>query len=189
MEGKEIDVRVLAATHKDLKKAIQDGRFREDLYYRLNVIPVVLPALRHRREDIPLLVNHFLSKYAAANQSQVKGFMPEAMTKLTQATWTGNVRELENVIERIVVLSSNEWIGPEQVPLAEEGKVEDFFGSATGDLPTIEELEKRYIRLVLDKVGGKKEKAAHILGINRRTLYRKEREYGFVPLDLSLEGE
>ena len=179
-QEKEVDVRVLAATHKDLKKAIQEGRFREDLYYRLNVIPVVIPPLRHRRDDIPLLANHFLAKYAAANNSTVKGFSPEAMAKLVGAHWGGNVRELENIIERVVVLCSSEWIRPEDIPLLEEGSAEDFFGSSSGDLPTIEELEKRYIRLVLDKTGGKKEQAAHILGINRRTLYRKEREYGFV---------
>lgn len=187
-QEKEVDVRVLAATHKDLKKAIQEGRFREDLYYRLNVIPLVIPPLRHRREDIPLLANHFLAKYAAANHSSAKGFTNEAMAKLMGAHWGGNVRELENIVERVVVLCGSEWIRPEDIPLAEDGTAEDFFGSATGDLPTIEELEKRYIRLVLDKTGGKKEKAAHILGINRRTLYRKEREYGFAVGEGDEEG-
>lgn len=175
-----VDVRVIAATHKDLKKAIMEGRFREDLYFRLNVVPIVLPSLRHRRDDIPLLANHFLSKYAAANNSTVKGFTPQAMSKMVSAYWAGNVRELENAIERAVVLSARDWIEPDDLSLAENEGGEEFFGSATVDLPTIDELEKRYIGLVLQKTGGKKEKAAQILGINRRTLYRKERDYGLV---------
>ena len=179
-QEKKIDVRVLAATHKDLKKSIQEGRFREDLYFRLNVIPITLPCLRHRREDIPLLANYFLEKYVKANAANIKGFTPEAMAKLVNAHWTGNVRELENVVERVVVLSQGEWIDAVDIPLMEEQNGESFFGAAVQDLPTIEELEKRYIRFVLDKTAGKKEKTAQILGINRRTLYRKEREYGFV---------
>lgn len=179
-QEKSVDVRVIAATHKDLTKAIKEDRFREDLYFRLNVVPIVLPSLRHRRDDIPLLVNYFLNKYVAVNQSHVKGFTPEAMTKMVRGYWSGNVRELENVVERVVVLCAKEWVDVDDLPLTENEGGEDFFALATVDLPTVEELEKRYIGLVLEKTGGKKEKAAQILGINRRTLYRKEREYGFV---------
>ena len=104
------DVRIVAATHKDLKAAIKEGRFREDLYYRLSVIPIVIPPLRHRTEDIPLLAEHFLKKYAATNNLKVKGFSKRAMSKLATMRWDGNVRELENVIERAVVLAQGTLI-------------------------------------------------------------------------------
>jgi two-component system response regulator HydG len=180
---KDINVRVLAATHKDLKKAIVNGTFREDLYYRLAVIPVVLPPLRHRPEDIPLLAQHFLQKYSVLNGGRALGFSQAALQKLMGMPWAGNVRELENLIERVVVLTQHPIIQAEDIPTTEDQGVENFFGNATSDLPTLEQLEKRYMRLVLEKTGGKKEKAASILGINRRTLYRKEREYGFVSED------
>ncbi|MFN7685040.1 MAG: sigma-54-dependent transcriptional regulator [Oligoflexia bacterium] len=173
--ARPVDVRIISATHKDLKQAIQDGHFREDLYYRLSVIPIVIPPLRHRSEDIPLLAEFFLRKAAAANGSKVSGFSPKAMTRLLTARWDGNVRELENVIERAVVLAPGHWVDESDLP--EPGKLgpEEFYAQATQDFPTLDELERRYIRLVLDKTGGKKEQAAQILGINRRTLYRKER--------------
>lgn len=176
---KPIDVRIIAATHKDLKSAIKDGRFREDLYYRLSVIPIVIPPLRHRSEDIPLLADYFLEKYAAANASGVKGFSPEAMRHLMQMSWEGNVRELENVIERAVVLCLSDRIEPQDLPRAETSDAENVFAQATTQMPTLDELERRYMKFVLEKTGGRKEKAAQILGVNRRTLYRKEREFGF----------
>lgn len=177
---RDIDVRIIAATHKDLKAAIKDGRFREDLYYRLSVIPIVIPPLRHRKEDIPLLAEHFLRKYAAANHSGVIGFTKAAVSKMLQLKWEGNVRELENVVERAVVLAKSNSIDEAEIPIPEDDDSENFFGSSTQDSPTLEQLEMRYIQLILEKTGGRKEKAAQILGINRRTLYRKEREYGFV---------
>lgn len=176
----DIDVRIIAATHKDLKEAIRDGRFREDLYYRLSVIPIVVPSLRDRVEDIPLLAEHFLRKYSAANGRNMKGFTKEGMSKLMRLRWEGNVRELENLIERAVVLSQTDWIDASDIPGNEIESSDQFFRTGTKDFPTIAQLEERYIRLILDKVGGHKEKAAQILGINRRTLYRKEREYGWV---------
>ncbi|MGZ3768847.1 MAG: sigma-54-dependent transcriptional regulator [Bdellovibrio sp.] len=175
----EIDVRVIAATHKDLKKLIKENLFREDLYYRLNVIPIHLPALRYRKEDIPLLAQHFLEKYAAFNKANARSFSPAALQVLMNHPWQGNVRELENMVERIVVLSNKTIIEDTDIPTAESTS-EDFYGSMTVDLPSIEDLEKRYIEFILAKTGGKKDKASQILGINRRTLYRKEREYGFV---------
>lgn len=175
---KPVDVRIIAATHKDLKAAIKDGRFREDLYYRLSVIPIVIPPLRHRKEDIPLLAEHFLRKYSAMNSKQVKGFTKRAMAKLVGLRWEGNVRELENVVERAVVLSTESLIDEDAIPTVDSATAEQFFGSATGDFPTIEQLEKRYIELVMEKTAGRKERAAQILGINRRTLYRKQKEYG-----------
>lgn len=175
----DIDVRVIAATHKDLKKMIKENLFREDLYYRLNVIPVQLPPLRHRKEDIPLLAQHFLEKYAAFNKTNARAFSPAALHVLMNHTWQGNVRELENMVERIVVMSAKSVIDDIDIPTSESTS-EDFYGSMTVDLPSMEDLEKRYIEFVLAKTGGKKDKASQILGINRRTLYRKEREYGFV---------
>jgi DNA-binding NtrC family response regulator len=131
-------------------------------------------------EDIPLLAEFFLKKYTAANASKVIGFTKTALAKLMRMRWEGNVRELENVIERTVVLTSKDWIDDKDLPGPELASPEQFFNAATKDFPTIAQLEKKYIQLVLDKTGGQKEKAAHILGINRRTLYRKEREYGWV---------
>lgn len=180
---RNIDVRIIAATHKDLKAAIKEGLFREDLYYRLSVIPIVIPPLRHRPEDIPLLAEHFLRKYSAANGSRVTGFTKAAMNKLMGLRWEGNVRELENVIERAVVLCQGDLIDADDIPASDAANSESFFGSATTDFPTVENLEKRYIKLVLEKTGGRKDKAAQILGINRRTLYRKEREYGLISAD------
>ncbi|HTL11494.1 MAG TPA: sigma-54 dependent transcriptional regulator [Bdellovibrionota bacterium] len=181
--ARDVNVRIVAATHKDLKAAIKDGRFREDLYYRLSVIPIVIPPLRHRKDDIPLLAEHFLKKYAATNNAKVKGFTKRGIAKLVDLKWEGNVRELENVIERAVVLCTGTLIDDGDIPSPEVANAETFFGAATGDFPTVTQLEERYIRLVLEKTGGKKDQAAQILGINRRTLYRKEREFGLVPHD------
>jgi len=189
---REIDVRIIAATHKNLRDAIKNGGFREDLYYRLAVIPIVIPPLRHRREDIPLLADHFLKKYAAENHSQVKGFSKDAMAQLLALPFEGNVRELENLVERSVVLARGSLIEAGDLPSAAPGDADSFFAAnQAGTLPTLTEIEKRYIRFILDKTGGKKEKAAQILGCNRRTLYRKEREYGFVDAsdDQEMEDE
>ena len=179
--ARDVNVRIVAATHKDLKSAMKDGRFRDDLYYRLSVIPIVIPPLRHRQEDIPLLAEHFLRKYAATNNLRVKGFTKRAVAKLTRLKWEGNVRELENVVERAVVLCTKSLIDEDDIPTPETESAEGFFASSTGNFPTITQLEERYIKLVLEKTGGRKDKAAQILGMNRRTLYRKEREYGLIP--------
>lgn len=180
---RDVDVRIIAATHKDLKVAIKEGRFREDLFYRLSVIPIVIPPLRHRQEDIPLLAEHFLKKYSATNNSKVKGFTKRATAKLMGQRWEGNVRELENVVERAVVLSTSALIDEADLPSPETQNPDSFFSSATGDFPTVTQLEERYIKLVLEKTAGRKDKAAQILGMNRRTLYRKEREFGLIPQD------
>jgi len=180
---KPVNVRIVAATHKDLKVAIREGRFREDLYYRLSVIPIVIPPLRDRRDDIPLLAEHFLKKYSAMNSSRVKGFTKRAMGKLMEQRWEGNVRELENLVERAVVLATSDLIDDADIPSAESQSPADFFSSSTRDFPTINQLEERYIKVILEKTGGRKDKAAQILGINRRTLYRKERDYGLVHPD------
>jgi len=176
----EVDVRVVAATHKDIKKAIREGLFREDLFYRLNVIPVLIPPLRHRKEDIPLLAQTFLLKYSAINNSPSRSFSPGALLLLVNRSWPGNVRELENLVERLVVLARGPEITEDDIPLPENEDVDAFFASSAQSLITLEEMEKRYLQYVLTKVGGKKDKTAQILGINRRTLYRKERGYGWV---------
>jgi DNA-binding NtrC family response regulator len=185
--ARDVDVRLLAATHKDLKAAMKDGRFREDLYYRLSVIPIVIPPLRDRKEDIPLLADYFLKKYSAANGAKIAGFTKKAAAKLMGLRWEGNVRELENVIERAVVLSPGPYIDDTDIPSGATVSAGEFFSDATKDFPTIEQLEKRYIQVILEKTGGRKDKAAQILGMNRRTLYRKEREYGLLPADAPAE--
>lgn len=176
----DIDVRVIAATHKDLKAAMRDGNFREDLFYRLSVIPIVIPPLRDRQDDIPLLAEYFLKKYSAANHSNVTAFSKAALSKLMRLRWEGNVRELENMVERAVVLCQGDMIEDSDIPDPQTNDPDHFFRTSTGDFPTIAQLEQRYIRVVLDKTAGRKDKAAQMLGINRRTLYRKEREYGWV---------
>lgn len=193
----DVDVRIIAATHKDLKAGISAGTFREDLFYRLSVIPIQIPPLRERPEDIPLLAEHFLHKYAAANglggTARVRSFSKAAMSKLLRFRWQGNVRELENIVERAVVLARGSVIEDTDLPDPDIGSAEQIFKGLSSDFPTLSQLEERYLRVVLNKTAGRKDKAAQILGINRRTLYRKEREYGFVstgdaPEDESIDG-
>jgi two-component system, NtrC family, response regulator HydG len=183
----DVDIRVITATHKDLRAGIEKGEFREDLFYRLSVIPIVVPPLRERQEDILLLAEHFLKRYAAANgvggSPRVRGISKEALGKLLRFRWQGNVRELENVIERAVVLTRGTQIEESDLPEPELAKSTDTLETLSSDMPTLTELEDRYIRLVLQRTAGRKERAAQILGVNRRTLYRKEREYGLVDGD------
>jgi two-component system, NtrC family, response regulator HydG len=177
-----IDVRFVAATHRDLKAEIAAGRFREDLFYRLSVIPISLPPLRDRPQDIPLLVRHFLRKFTAAAGplSTVRSFSAEALSKLATLRWQGNVRELENLVERIVVLCPNAEVRPQDIPDPDTMEPEGATRAAFEGFPTLAQVEERYTRLVLERLGGRKDQAALLLGINRRTLYRKEREYGWV---------
>ena len=177
---KQVDVRIIAATHRDLRILIKDGKFREDLFYRLNVVPIRVPSLRERTEDIPLLVENFISKFAAQNNSRIKGITADAMAILMAHPWPGNVRELENVIERAMVLSRGEMIEKAVVldSALQEAKLN--VEQLHADRPTLEKLEERYIKMVLSEVQDSKEDAAKVLGISRRTLYRKERVYGLV---------
>lgn len=177
---KHIDARIISATHRNLKNLIKDGQFREDLYYRLNVVPITVPPLRQRQEDIPLLVNHFISKYCAINSKPLFQLPAEVMNKLTTYSWPGNVRELENVIERLCVLHNHNSL--EQLILEEstrESSLEqpDSFTNSS-HRPTLEQLEEHYIKSVLREVNNKKSQAAKVLGISRRTLHRKEIAYG-----------
>jgi DNA-binding NtrC family response regulator len=172
---RKVDVRIISATNKDPESAIEEGSFREDLYYRLNVISIVLPPLRKRREDIPILAQHFLKHFADVNGKNIQGFEPAAMSFLMNAPWKGNVRELENTIERAVVLSRAEIITiRELIPMTKKGKAGKFdFGDA---LVPLSEIERMYTERVMNAVGGKIEKAARILGVSSRTLYRRNKK-------------
>lgn len=166
----KVDVRIIAATNQDLEREVDNGHFREDLYYRLNVIRIFLPPLRDRREDIPLLAVHFLKHYARLNQKTISGFDPEAMTYLMNATWRGNVRELENSIERAVVLCRGDQVtGQEMMQIRHVGRR----ARLEGDFIPLRQLEDLYIKKILDSVHGNKEQAARILGVSSRTLYRR----------------
>ncbi|HEU5092594.1 MAG TPA: sigma-54 dependent transcriptional regulator [Nitrospira sp.] len=170
-----VDVRIIAATNLNLGEEVKSRRFREDLYYRLNVIELKLPPLRERREDIPLLVEAFLKKCGEVRGKEVKGVGEAALAMLMDYAWPGNVRELENVIERAVTLTRGEKISSDDLPAAVQGARGDrrvLDEAAERTLP-LHELEKEYIKKVLEKTGGKKYQAAHALGIDRKTLYRK----------------
>jgi DNA-binding NtrC family response regulator len=172
----KIDVRVIAATNRDLKKAVEEATFREDLYYRLNVVPITLPDLKDRQEDIPLLANHFMQKFAQESNPDIREISKEAMGILLSYPWPGNVRELENVIERAVTLGHGPAIQPSDLPphlAGGAGPVE----KALVQEATLEDLERDYIRAVLRRTKGHQIRAAAILGIDRRTLYRKIRRY------------
>ncbi len=177
----KVDVRVVAATHRDLPRAIEEGTFREDLYFRLSVVTIELPALRERKEDIPTLAEHFLKKYAEKNQRLIKGFAPKTMDLLVRYDWPGNIRELENMVERAVILCRDEYIQPGCLP----GQFQELAGNEeageTGVRPghSIREVEKELILKTLEQTGGNRTRAAEILGITRRALQYKLKEYGF----------
>ncbi|WP_051184666.1 sigma-54-dependent transcriptional regulator [Desulfatiglans anilini] len=183
----KVDVRVIAATNRDLPESVRDGRFREDLYYRLNVVGLEVPPLRERREDIPLLAEHFLKQFAEKNRKTLKGLTPQAMDRLLRYPWPGNVRELMNVIERAVVLARSEVLDTEDLLL--ERAPEGVEGSAgppetkemgPADIP-LEEVERMTILKTLESAAGNKSEAARRLGITRRTLHQKLKKYGVMP--------
>ena len=170
-----VDVRIIAATNLNLAEEVKDKHFREDLFYRLNVIEIRLPPLRERRDDIPLLVDSFLRKCAKANRKPLEGISESALALLIDYPWPGNVRELENVIERAVTLARGEKIMPEDLPSAVQGSRGDrkvLDDAAERTLP-LQEVEWEYIKKILEKTGGNKYQAAQTLGIDRKTLYRK----------------
>ncbi len=167
----EVDVRLVAATHQDLVELVRTGRFREDLYYRLNVVSIVLPPLRERRDDIGLLVEHFLQRYGSEHGQVPKAFAPEAMRMLAAYGWPGNVRELANVVERAMVLSTSTVITSESLPESvRQAPVADPLRGVL--LVPLEEMIDRYVARVLEHTGGNHTQAARILGISRRTLHR-----------------
>jgi DNA-binding NtrC family response regulator len=172
-----VDVRIITATHRDLKVEARAGRFREDLFYRLSVIPLHLPSLRERRDDIPLLADHFLTRFATDTSVPRKTLSPDAQEALLRYHWPGNVRELENVMERLTVLTRGAQITPADLPPAIRGVEKAGHGIDLDRHMTLEELERDYVIKILREVGGNKERAARILGVNRRTLTRWESRY------------
>ena len=178
-EAVPVDTRVVAATNRDLDDEIRAGNFRSDLYYRLNVIAVYLPALRQRQDDIPLLSEHFLHRIASARNESPKRLSDGALSVLMDYTWPGNVRELENALERAVILSTTDEIGPESLPeRITERRIEPLVSNRTPPNPTLEAVERAYIMWVLQSENGNKSRAAEALGIDPSTLYRKLTRYG-----------
>jgi DNA-binding NtrC family response regulator len=174
-----INIRIIAATNKNLKQLCSNGYFRQDLYFRLNVIPIHMPNLSERRKDIPLLASHFLRFYSVRSGKDISGFSDEALGLLTSYEYPGNIRELENIVEHAVSMANDRIINIENLP---RDLVDyDFFTFHGQDeaFKTLAELEKEYIRWVLDRVDNKKSEAAKILGINRVSLYRKLKRFEF----------
>lgn len=173
----QVDVRILAATNKDLEEMMKKGSFREDLYYRLNVISITIPPLRKRKEDIPLLAQHFLTKYTALHGKRVRSISPYVMDRLSRYEWPGNVRELENAMERAIILSSGETILFEDLPPYLQPSLSREESSSS----SLEEVEKKLILDTLRAVKGNQTRAAELLGIHRNTLRRKLKRYHIQP--------
>ncbi len=172
-----IDVRIITASNRDIKSLTQEGRFREDLYYRLKVIDIELPPLRERKEDIPLLIEHFIRQFVNETKKRITGVSEDALKLLVNYSWPGNVRELENVIQRAITLTQYETILPEDLPSSMLQEIrENVLDRGLREKYSIDQLEKEYIRKILIEVGGNKSKAAEILGLDRKTLYRKLEE-------------
>jgi two-component system response regulator HydG len=175
----KVDLRLVAATNQDLRAAVREGRFREDLYYRLNIIPVPIPPLRDRRDDIALLAEHFLQLYAARNNRHISGFSRAAADAMSRYDWPGNVRELENTVERAVVLSRGSAVELDDLPseVRTGGGVQGDGRSLSFAVGTpLEEIERRVIHATLAHVGGDKRLCAQLLGIATRTIYRRLEE-------------
>ena len=182
-ETLSVDVRIVAATNRVLETEVAQGRFREDLFYRLNVMPLNVPPLRDRREDIPLLAAHFLNTYARQNRKTARGFSPQAMNILLKHDWPGNVRELENTIERAVILLTGEHVTERQLPLNMVKKLagpEPFpvYGAIPDHPRALEDIEKEAILGTLEATKGNKSETARRLGITRKTLHNKLKRYG-----------
>jgi two-component system response regulator HydG len=180
-----VDTRVIAATNKNLIESISSGLFREDLYYRLDVVGLELPPLRKRRDDIPLLAQHFLDMFAKKNHKEIKGFTPRAMDLLIRYDWPGNVRELMNAIERCVVLARSEYIDSENLNTIQNLSQPDSkplpFDEEKDNSMSLEDVEKTVILRMLEHVSGNKSEAARRLGITRKTLHKKLKKYGVMP--------
>ena len=173
------DVRLLTATNRDLETAVEEGRFREDLFYRIHVIPIDVPPLRARSTDVLLLAQHFVNRFAAETGKNVTGLSEPIAEKMVAYSWPGNVRELRNVIQRAVALTRYDKLAANDLP----EKIRDYRssqvvigGADPEELLSLEEIERRYIEHVLQTVDGNKTRAAKILGLDRKTLYRKLKE-------------
>jgi DNA-binding NtrC family response regulator len=176
--AQRFDARVITATHKDLEAEVSAGRFREDLFYRLNVVEIKVPPLRERRDDIPLLVNHFVTRASKAQSIAAKKLTDAAMSLIVNYDWPGNVRELENAVERAFILSGNEIDVadlPSKLRVSANGSFQ--IRDTEGFRLTLEEMERRYVIEILKASDGDKAKAANILGVDLSTLYRKLKKY------------
>ena len=173
----KIDVRIIAATHENLAEAVKEGKFREDLFYRLSVVPIQLPPLRDRKEDIPLLIDHFLRKYNKRSKKNIEGIDPKAVKPLMEYNWPGNIRELENTIERAVVLVRNDKIGLEDLIYHGIGASSTILEPIGGKYKSLDQIEEEYIRIVFFSQHGNKSQTARILGIDRKTLLSKLKRY------------
>ena len=178
-ESIKVDVRVVAATNKDLRRAIEENTFREDLFYRLNVVEVHLPPLRERREDIPMLGRYFLEKFSQKFDKYIKGLSRQVQILFMNYPWEGNIREMENILERACILARGDFITMKDLPpqLVEFASVPRM--AAVEDEMSLEEVERLHIQRVLARTHGNKVKAAKILGVSRRSLYRKLEKYHF----------
>ena len=176
----KVDTRIITATNKNLEEEVRANRFREDLYYRINVVNLIVPSLRDRREDIPLLVNFFLKRYAKKNHRNLKGFTPKAMDLLMRYDWPGNIRELENVVERSVIMVRGDFITPDEFPGVLKSLDPEYEQISAEMLSgkSLKEMEKAMIMRTLQETDGNRTRAAEILGISRRTLQLKLKEYG-----------
>jgi DNA-binding NtrC family response regulator len=178
-ESIKVDVRLIAATNRDLEALIRDGGFREDLFYRINVVTVTLPPLRERREDIPALVDHFLTRFCEENGKSIQGVSKEAMDLLMRYSYPGNVREIQNVVERAVVMARGDLLTQSDLPPTLLGRVEDVGTSVGGSLPEqVEALERASIRRALEEADGVQSRAAESLGITERNMRYKLKKYG-----------
>jgi two-component system response regulator AtoC len=184
-KAKQLDVRILAATARDLEADVQEGEFRSDLYYRINVVRIHLPPLRHRVDDVPVLLQHFVSLFNESLGLDIEGFAPEAVKMLTSYSWPGNIRELENVVERAMVLADDSSIGAEDLPEAvrdPKGSLKAATGSLSSDELSVKkrtwELEKHLIGRALEVTGGNRTRAAELLDLSYRALLYKIRDYG-----------
>jgi two-component system response regulator HydG len=183
----QVDVRIMAATNKHLMEEVSTGAFREDLFYRMNVVGLQIPTLRQRREDIPLLAQHFLEQFAVKNRKEIKGFTPQAMDQLIRYNWPGNVRELMNAVERAVVLARTDFLSEDDFRFIEtdESQTDNAMSQQlpvnTGSDIPLEEVEKATILRTLEATAGNKSEAARRLGITRKTLHKKLKSYGVMP--------
>ena len=179
-ETVKVDTRIITATNKNLEEEVRANRFREDLYYRINVVNLNVPSLRDRREDIPLLVDFFLKRYAKKNHRNLKGFTPKAMDLLMRYDWPGNIRELENVVERSVIMMRGDFITPDEFPGVLKSLDPEYEQISAEMLSgkSLKEMEKAMIMRTLQETDGNRTRAAEILGISRRSLQLKLKEYG-----------
>lgn len=182
MRTEKVDIRIITATNRNLEERISQGLFREDLYYRLNVVALTTPPLRDRGNDIMELAGFFLKKYSEKNNRLIKGFTPHATDILMRYAWPGNVRELENIIERAVILSRTETVTPEDFPdTVRHHSAETKINEEVPEGKSLKDIERQMIIRTLDETGGNRTKTADILGISRRTLQMKLKEYGINP--------